>query len=432
MGAAGRALVAAAAFALARHPAHRQRPQGPVEGLVIPRSFVSPRDEESAGPPADPSHADSSERARGDIRLATSAALVAGAVSLASEIVWTRALVFFVHNSTYAFSAIVAVYLLGIAAGALVAARFARTRTSALRSLAVTLGASSAALLVAILVYRHLPELAALLASGPPPAPATPERPPSLRCRCGAGGEHSPSSSGRWRPCSSCRRSSWAPSSRSRSSSPRRATGRRGWWDASTPSTRSAVSPAQCWARSFSWPSSARGGRCCSSRGSRCRSPSGPCARRSRTDRRARRSRGSSSRPWPAAACWPLPAGSTRTSSRRGSAVSSGSRRASPRPWPSASTRTEAGGSSFRTGEAPRARGPSRAAGSTRTCRSCCTPVPGRRPSSASAPATPSGPRVSTPSRHSTGSSFRPRSSRRRLSSRRRTTTWPPATGPGS
>ena len=64
-------------------------------------------------------------------------ALVAGAVSLASEIVWTRALVFFVHNSTYAFSAILAVYLLGIAAGALVAARFARTRTSALRSLAV-------------------------------------------------------------------------------------------------------------------------------------------------------------------------------------------------------------------------------------------------------------------------------------------------------
>ena len=99
---------------------------------------------------------------------------MAGAVSLASEIVWTRALVFYVHNSTYAFSAIVAVYLLGIAAGALVAARFARTRTSATRSLAVTLGASSAALLVAIAVYRHLPELAALLASGPPPAPAMP------------------------------------------------------------------------------------------------------------------------------------------------------------------------------------------------------------------------------------------------------------------
>jgi spermidine synthase len=88
--------------------------------------------------------------------------------------VWTRALVFFVHNSTYAFSAIVAVYLLGIAAGALVATRFARTRAIAVRSLALTLGASSFALLGAIAVYRHLPEIAALLASGPPPAPATP------------------------------------------------------------------------------------------------------------------------------------------------------------------------------------------------------------------------------------------------------------------
>ena len=68
----------------------------------------------------------------------------------------------------------------------------------------------------------------------------------------------------------------------------------------------------------------------------------------------------------------------------------------------------------------------------TRTCRCCCTPVPGRRPSSASAPATPSGPRARTPSRHSTGSSSRPRSSRPPLSSRRRTTAWPRAAGPGS
>ena len=54
--------------------------------------------------------------------LALAAAGLAGVVSLASEIVWTRALVFFVHNSTYAFSAIVAVYLLGIAGGAALAA----------------------------------------------------------------------------------------------------------------------------------------------------------------------------------------------------------------------------------------------------------------------------------------------------------------------
>ncbi len=152
-GAAGSALVAAAAFTLARHSPHRQRAPQEIE--------EPPGNRKPEGPPP----------GRELVALATSAAFVAGAVSLASEIVWTRALVFFVHNSTYAFSAIVAVYLLGIAAGALVAARFARTRTGAVRFLAVALGAGSIALLGAIAVYRHLPELAALLASGPPPAP---------------------------------------------------------------------------------------------------------------------------------------------------------------------------------------------------------------------------------------------------------------------
>ena len=96
--------------------------------------------------------------------LATAAALLAGTVSLASEIVWTRALVFFVHNSTYAFSAIVAVYLLGIAVGAALAGRFARSSRDALRLLAGTLVAASASLLVAIAAYRQLPAVATLLA----------------------------------------------------------------------------------------------------------------------------------------------------------------------------------------------------------------------------------------------------------------------------
>ena len=116
VGAAGSALVAAAAFALARHPAHRHRPQGP----VIPRDSDRGRDP-SLSSRGTPVGRDPSLSSRGTpvgrvprdppgLRaphlaiplgtLATSAALVAGAVSLASEIVWTRALVFFVHNST--------------------------------------------------------------------------------------------------------------------------------------------------------------------------------------------------------------------------------------------------------------------------------------------------------------------------------------------
>jgi spermidine synthase len=153
VGAAASALVAAAAFALSRHPAHRRRPSERAEEPVTPRR----RSEGRGRPPV--------------AALATAAALVAGTVSLASEIVWTRALVFFVHNSTYAFSAILAVYLLGIAGGASLATRFVRATGDAVRFLAVTLFASSAGLLGAIAVYRHLPALAALLAGAHRPAP---------------------------------------------------------------------------------------------------------------------------------------------------------------------------------------------------------------------------------------------------------------------
>jgi predicted membrane-bound spermidine synthase len=151
LGAAGSALVAAAALALSRRRAHR--PPEPTEEPIRKRKRSDPS-------PRQPLAA-----------LATTAALAAGAVSLACEVVWTRALVFFVHNSTYAFSAIVAVYLLGIAAGAALAARLARTTGDTVRLLAGTLLASSASLVGAIAVYRHLPALAAALAGGRSLAP---------------------------------------------------------------------------------------------------------------------------------------------------------------------------------------------------------------------------------------------------------------------
>jgi spermidine synthase len=156
-GAAGSALIAAAALALAR----RAAPRPPaLEWVEEPRE----KRKASAASPSPPSLAG----------LATTAAVVAGAVSLASEVVWARALVFFVHNSTYAFSAILAVYLLGIAAGSLGASRFTRTAEGAVRFLASALGASAVSLLGAIAVYRHLPDLAALLAGGPPLSPGAP------------------------------------------------------------------------------------------------------------------------------------------------------------------------------------------------------------------------------------------------------------------
>jgi spermidine synthase len=96
--------------------------------------------------------------------LAIVASLVAGTVSIAAEVVWTRALVFFIHNSTYAFSSVLAVYLSGIAGGAALTARAGSTARSAARWIGGALAASSLSLLAAIFVYRHLPEVAAFLA----------------------------------------------------------------------------------------------------------------------------------------------------------------------------------------------------------------------------------------------------------------------------
>jgi predicted membrane-bound spermidine synthase len=81
-----------------------------------------------------------------------------GLVSMALEVVWTRALVFYVHNSTYAFSAILAVYLLGLAGGAAVGARISSGR-HALKWLGLTLTAICFSTLLAIAVYRGLPAL---------------------------------------------------------------------------------------------------------------------------------------------------------------------------------------------------------------------------------------------------------------------------------
>jgi spermidine synthase len=153
MGAAGSALVAVLALALSRHPAYARRLAEPATTPTEKRKRATPL---SGRPTA---------------ALAATAALVAGAVSMASEVVWTRALVFFVHNSTYAFSAILAVYLVAIAAGALVASRFVLTTAHAVRFLAAVLGASGLGLLGAIAAYRHLPALATLLAGGPHLAP---------------------------------------------------------------------------------------------------------------------------------------------------------------------------------------------------------------------------------------------------------------------
>ncbi len=87
-------------------------------------------------------------------------ALASGFVALAEEILWTRALLPYVNSSTYAFSAILGVYLLGLAGGAAIAARDARrdgdaaTLAGVHLALALTVAATP---MIFALAERHLP-----------------------------------------------------------------------------------------------------------------------------------------------------------------------------------------------------------------------------------------------------------------------------------
>lgn len=151
LGLAGNLLVAIAAFLLARHPAHRTR--RPLK-VVVPNPVPATAD--ATADTGDPV----------PILFAVVTVTVTGLVSMAGEIIWTRALVFFIHNSTYAFSSVLAVYLLGIAGGAALGTRLLRRRDKAMRWLARVLVAVCLSTLCSIAVYRHLPAVAHFLLGG--------------------------------------------------------------------------------------------------------------------------------------------------------------------------------------------------------------------------------------------------------------------------
>lgn len=80
-------------------------------------------------------------------RLALLAVGISGLCALALEVLWTRALVFFLDNSTHAFTTILTAFLLGIAIGSFIIARFIDTRTRLLAwfgSIEVLIGVTAA------------------------------------------------------------------------------------------------------------------------------------------------------------------------------------------------------------------------------------------------------------------------------------------------
>jgi spermidine synthase len=103
--------------------------------------------------------------ARGAVALACFALAVSGFTALGYEVLWTRALEQFVHNSTYAYSAMLATFLLGLGLGSGVAALVADRLRHPLRLLAAVEVAIGASVLVALLIYMRFVDLIPALAA---------------------------------------------------------------------------------------------------------------------------------------------------------------------------------------------------------------------------------------------------------------------------
>ena len=101
------------------------------------------------------------DRARGrrmprTARLACLAFGVSGFTALGYEVLWTRALEQFTHNSTYAYSAMLATFLLGIGGGSALAAARADRSESPLRILGIIQIGIALSVIVGLIVYPRM------------------------------------------------------------------------------------------------------------------------------------------------------------------------------------------------------------------------------------------------------------------------------------
>jgi spermidine synthase len=97
----------------------------------------------SAGPSGRP------ERSR-DVRVALFLYAASGAVALGYEVVWSELLVQFLSTRSHAFAVVLGTYLVGLALGSLLYARFARSRHDPWRALGLLLAGAGASALGAI------------------------------------------------------------------------------------------------------------------------------------------------------------------------------------------------------------------------------------------------------------------------------------------
>ena len=93
------------------------------------------------------------------VRLACMAFAVSGFTALGYEVLWTRALEQFTHNSTYAYSAMLAIFLLGLALGSAVASRAADGLRRPLLALGLVQVLIAASVLGGLVLYSRFDRL---------------------------------------------------------------------------------------------------------------------------------------------------------------------------------------------------------------------------------------------------------------------------------
>ena len=94
-----------------------------------------------------------------DTRLIAAALAISGAVSMVYEVAWTRALALVIGSSTYAFSAMLVAFLVGIAGGAAVYSYVWGARRSGAASFAAIQAGIGLSVALVVLVFERLPNV---------------------------------------------------------------------------------------------------------------------------------------------------------------------------------------------------------------------------------------------------------------------------------
>ena len=92
------------------------------------------------------------------VRLIAAALAVSGAVSMVYEVAWTRALALVIGSSTYAFSAMLVAFLVGIAGGSAIYSYFWGTRRAGPAAFAALQAGIGLSVAMVVLVFERLPE----------------------------------------------------------------------------------------------------------------------------------------------------------------------------------------------------------------------------------------------------------------------------------